>query len=223
MVGVTTFVLILISAQIMGWWNPIIGSNPESIKGWMTLGYISETYHIPVDEIKKELKLPGTANAETEIRSFESSLPNFSTDLFREYVAKRIGKPYTPSEGSISTEAETLRPEHTPKSTDVPKAALNPSSPISSPQNPESDTKPVRTPAPVKAGASPDTRDPDEIKGMMTLNEVSEGWKIPLTTLIKKLGLPKDVNPNVAIREFDSTYGVGGAKVREVVKTILGK
>ncbi|HEX3046025.1 MAG TPA: 4Fe-4S binding protein, partial [Bacillota bacterium] len=56
--GVIFFGLILISAQLAGWWNPKITDDPENIKGWMTLGNIAETYHIPISEIKKELNLP---------------------------------------------------------------------------------------------------------------------------------------------------------------------
>lgn len=222
--GVATFFVILVTAQIVGWWNPKIGSDPASIKGWMTLGHISEIYRIPVDEIIKELNLPEKTDDNTEVRSLENVVPDFSTDIFRQYVAQRIGKPYASVEQSKTV---TEAGPHLEKSVAdvtvnidngiIKSAAIGLSG--------ESKTEPI--PAinqkQQKEDRSKITKDPNEIKGSMTLTVVSEGWQISLATLIEKLGLPKDVNPNVPIREYDTPYGVGGETVREAVNEILGQ
>ncbi len=214
--GVATFFLILITAQIIGWWNPIIGSDPASIRGWMSLGHISEIYHIPVDEMIAELNLPETADKNTEVRSLEILVPDFSTDLFRQYVAGRIGKPYVSVEQS-----KTVTAAEKTDLDDKVKDVINKST---SPNNSGDKTEPISGINPKQsdeAGSKP-TKDPNEIKGSMSLTEVSKGWQIPLAILIETLGLPQDVNPNQPIREYDAPYGIGGEAVRNAVKEILG-
>jgi ferredoxin len=206
--GVAVFLAILVGAQFMGWWNPKIGSDPASIKGWMTLGYLSETYHIPLEQIKEELRLPETIEATAELRSFENEIPNFSTELVREYVANRINAIHTDFKAKSHTEdkkADSQGTTITPAVT-AQQTATAPASQSS------------------KASSAPAvTRDPAAIKGMMSLKEVSAGWRIPLTTLIAQLGLPADVDPGLPIRELEGPYGVGGATVREAVKTLQNK
>jgi polyferredoxin len=228
--GVAVFTIALITAQVMGWWNPQIGSDPASIKGWMTLKYISETYHIPLDEIKKELGLPKTTTATAELRSFENQVPNFSTENFRKYVAQRVGQAYTGSTNHSQPAASekrqpttTVQPITTHKNTATSvspvKTAFSPAVTGKATQQPKA-TKDTAT---VKTASTVTTRDPAEIKGLMTLQEVSAGWRIPLTTLVTHLGLPENVDSNLPIKELEAPYGVGGAKVREVVKKLINQ
>lgn len=217
--GVATFALLLITAQIAGWWNPKIGSDPAGIKGWMTLGYIAETYHITLDEIRADLQLPESISATTELRSMEGEIPDWSTELFREYVAQKIGATFTPGKVSQRTHSE-INPAETNEADQERKSE----NPVGSKILPEKSAGPESLPdiEPQKALNSKTSRDPNEIKGSMTLTEVSAGWDIPLATLIETLGLPKDINPNVPIREYDAPYGVGRAKVKEAVQTFHG-
>lgn len=162
--GVLFFAVILVGAQLIGWWSPKITTHPEDIKGWMTLGRIAETYHIPISKMKKELGLPINAKADTELRSFEKAVPGFEVDLIRKYVATKMGTPQIPQANAV--------------------------------------------------------RDPEEIRGTMTLAEVSEGWEMPLATLLEKLGLPQDVDTRAPIRNLES-FGINGLKVKEAVRAIL--
>lgn len=40
-----------------------------SIRGWMTLGYIAATYHVPVADLSRRLDLPATTDPNTSLRS----------------------------------------------------------------------------------------------------------------------------------------------------------
>ncbi len=214
--GVATFFVILIVAQLIGWWNPVIGSDPASIRGWMSLGHISEIYHIPVDEMIDELNLPETADENTEVRSLESLLPDFSTDLFRKYVAGRIGKPYA-SVDHIKTVTAAEKTNLKDKVKDV----INKSTSINYYEDKTEPISGINPKQSDEAGSKP-TKNLNEIKGSMSLTEVSKGWQIPLATMIETLGLPQDINPNLPIREYEAPYGVGGEAVREAVEEILG-
>jgi ferredoxin len=184
--GVTVFVLVLLGAQLTGWWNPRIGSDPSSIKGWMTLGYIAATYRIPLDELKAELGLPAQTEATAELRSFETRISEFSTEHARESVARLIGR--TGQKDTTSADA----------------------SPTNEPASGTPSAKPSTAPA----------RDPVEIKGKLTLKEVSAGWRIPMEQLLEQLGLPENAPTELPIRESEASYGVDGAKVREAVQTL---
>lgn len=60
-----------------------------------------------------------------------------------------------------------------------------------------------------------------EIKGWMTLADVSEGTGIPLQELRSLLALPSDIAANVALKELEGTICVG--EVRAVVGAHLGE
>jgi ferredoxin len=216
--GVVVFVAVLVSAQLIGWWNPKIGSDPASIKGWMTLGYLSETYHIPLEAIKEELHLPETVTATSELRSFEDKIPDFSTDRVREYVATRIGVAYTGSHAESQTTApgKELKTK-TQINTSQPVTPKTAPSPAIAGTNQQPQTSGTRSVAAITAA----NRNPEAIKGYMTLKEVSDGWRIPLAKLVTQLGLPENVDPNLPIKELEAPYGVGGAKTREIVARIL--
>jgi hypothetical protein len=205
--GVVFFGVIVFGAQLIGWWNPKITGNPEDIKGWMTLGSISETYHIPISEIKKELKLPVDATAETEIRFFEKTVPNFEMDIIRNFVASRIGKAKLDNQaGSVPVTTETK--------------ITTPTLAIKEPKTNTELKEKISVVSQTNPGPEKEMRDPDEIRGTMTLVEVSKGWKIPLAALLEKLGVPKDVDTKVPIHDLES-QGVNGMKVREAVKAIF--
>jgi polyferredoxin len=222
--GVIVFGLILIGAQLAGWWSPKITDNPENIKGWMTLGAISETYHIPISEIKKELNLPASANEETELKSFEKEIPNFEMDLIRNYVANRIGwtgekaAQEIPASGETTNNPSAVQLEPSPTIRTATEKTIKPEvkSTVPSVVKNESVTEKAN-PANITT-----IRDPEEIKGTMSLSEVSEGWKIPLETLLEKLGVPKDINVKAPIRELEN-FNINGIKVRTAVKEILGQ
>jgi hypothetical protein len=214
--GVAFFAALLIGAQLIGWWNPQITGSPEEIKGWMMLGTISEKYHIPISEFKKELKFPNNATADTELRSFEKTVPNFEMDQIRNFVASRIGIENKRGKDIsvpviVETKTATLKPVIIDNKVkyDQPETKIN---------NPQVNHVVEN----IEQSPTSNFRDPEEIRGMMTLTEVSEGWKIPMGILLEKLGLPKNIDTKVPIRNLES-YGINGMKVREAVKVILKK
>lgn len=226
--GVILFTLILMAAQGVGWWNPQYGSNPESIRGWMTLGRISATYGIPIDEIRQDIRLPETADAETELRTFERTISGFEMDQVRRYVAQKIGRTKVAATdishaGKEKNESDTNQrkagsPEK-PRITPAPKLSWS-SQPAGTKETLAPNTGASSTRTGDKSQVPP--RDPEEIKGFMSLKEISEGWRIAADVLVEKLGLPKDVDLTVPIRDLHAKHGVGGEHVRKAVKEILG-
>jgi hypothetical protein len=56
------------------------------------------------------------------------------------------------------------------------------------------------------------------IRGSQTLREVAESAGMPLETLISRLGLPENVDPNERLGPLSRSYGVSIPKVRQVVQ-----
>lgn len=66
------------------------GTNPDEIKGWMTLADVSQAYKIPVADILAEFDLPADTAETTQIKSLESDA--FSTSALREWLKTKIAQ-----------------------------------------------------------------------------------------------------------------------------------
>jgi ferredoxin len=196
--GVLFFGLILIVAQLAGWWNPKIGSDPESIKGWMTFANITEKFGIPFDEMREELKLPRSVTANSQLRALEKEGGDLNTDAIRQYVAKRLGISYSAKESENEGDSSEVKPA----------AEATPAGPESGSKTEVSDSQ---------------LPDLETMKGSMNLTEVSATWKIPVVDLLGRLKLPADLDPNKAIRDLRETYGVEKTQVQDAVKALLKK
>ncbi len=47
---------------------------------------------------------------------------------------------------------------------------------------------------------------PENVKGWMTLKDISESTAIPVSCFIEKLGLPEDIDPNTALKDIPAKY-----------------
>jgi hypothetical protein len=81
-------------------------SDTSSIKGWMTLGQITSTYNVSLEEIIQTFNLPPDTTLDTELRSLESD--TFSVNDLRLWLQSR-----TPSEESVPTPTPTIAPTPT--------------------------------------------------------------------------------------------------------------
>lgn len=66
------------------------GSNPDEIKGWMTLGDVVKAYNVPLAEILATFNLPADTPADAEIKSLESD--TFSPANLRVWLKTRMGQ-----------------------------------------------------------------------------------------------------------------------------------
>ena len=67
--------------------------------------------------------------------------------------------------------------------------------------------------------------DPDQMRGWMTLAEISAGYGIPLDQLYARAGLPKQVAPGTRLNQVARTYSVAFEpdQMREVIRGFLGQ
>lgn len=66
------------------------GTNPDEIKGWMTLDDVSTAYNVPVAEILAEFNLPADTPGSAQIKTLESD--TFSTSNLRTWLKTRLGQ-----------------------------------------------------------------------------------------------------------------------------------
>lgn len=64
------------------------GTNPDEIKGWMTLNDVAKAYNVPVAEILAAFDLPADTPASAQIKSLESE--TFSPANLRTWLKARV-------------------------------------------------------------------------------------------------------------------------------------
>ena len=66
------------------------GTNPDEVKGWMTLSDVSQAYQIPTGEILTEFDLPADTDPAKQIKELESE--KFSPANLRDWLKTRISR-----------------------------------------------------------------------------------------------------------------------------------
>ena len=66
------------------------GTNPDEIKGWMTLNDVATAYNVPAAEILAEFGLPADTPGDAQIKSLESD--TFSPANLRVWLKTRISQ-----------------------------------------------------------------------------------------------------------------------------------
>lgn len=124
-VVVIVFMSVIVISQAAGYWstsgkvttsgdlvNPSV-DDVETIKGWMTLNQISDTYAVPLTEILREFSLPDTTIGDTAIKDLESE--TFEVTLLREWLVSRMNGEKTALTTPLPTELSP-QPTVTPTS-----------------------------------------------------------------------------------------------------------
>ncbi|CAG0935050.1 hypothetical protein TFLX_03874 [Thermoflexales bacterium] len=189
----TTFI-----AQAAGFWSTsgkdsldLENMSAADIKGWMTLQQVMDGLQVSQEELYAVGGIPLDAPPETALKDLEGVVPDFEISTLRE----KLPAPANPLEP-----AAPLEPTPLPQPTATPQLA----------------STPVHTPAITDThsgdgtGIGPTPLPPgqvlpaDQIKGRMTLREVSDQCVVPLDQLLVALNLPLDTNPNVALKDLIS-------------------
>ena len=63
------------------------GTNPDEIKGWMTLGEITRAYGITMEDLSKQFALPADTDPKKQIKELESE--KFSPENLRAWLRER--------------------------------------------------------------------------------------------------------------------------------------
>lgn len=169
---------------------------PADIKGWMTLQQIMDGLGIPQSELYELGKVPAGVPPSTALKDLERLAPGFEVSNLREALAARAEAPPQPEELPAPAEAAPA-PTATPIPTPVP--ATPQPDPTSSSGAPITGTHQGTGagPTPLPAGQILPAA---QIKGMMTLRQVSEQCAVPLDALLEALKLPAGADADTAIK-----------------------
>ena len=182
----------------------------EDIKGWMTIADVVRLFRVDERELRERVGIPAAIPAATALRDLEDKVADFETDKVRQAVASLLaGQPDRPAKEGEQTSAPVGKAKAEGPAAPETSAASTQVVPVTG-----AAVKPAPAPTARPAGAagpsgeeghqsSPEPgTDPAEIKGYMTLAEVSEAFGIPLAELRANLGLPEDADPHRALRDF---------------------
>lgn len=168
---------------------------PADVKGWMTLQQISAGIPIPPDELYSLMGIPSDIPAETALKDLEGVVPDFEVSVLRERLTAwqsgdaALPDPIVLAPTGAPTGAPTLEPTAAPlaTSTSIPAPTATPlptDSPAGSPATPE--------------GGTPTC----DIRGKMTLQDVSAGCGVALDRLIEAAGLPGDTAADTVLKDL---------------------
>lgn len=149
---------------------------PADIKGWMTLQQVIDGIGISQEELYALMNIPADIAITTALKDLESIVPEFETSTLRDALtvwASGKQEATTSDTQSESVVTATIQPTATPK----PEIHNIPTS------LPEDQILPA-----------------DQIKGKMTLREVSDQCAVPLDALLTALKLPPNTNPDTQIK-----------------------
>ncbi len=208
----------IFTAQAMGQWS-ISGREsvdlttlaPADIKGWMTLQQVIDGLGISQKDLYEIGGLPADTAPTQALKDLETVV---SVTTLRDRLTAKLG-----STSSITTSAEPAKV--------APPAAATPATPLSSSApalvaTPSAEkTAPHVTPTPLPAGQ---ILSADQIKGKMTLKEVSDQCAVPLDQLLAGLKFASNTDPNTAIKDLIAQGKIAEVTdVQKVVAALQGK
>jgi hypothetical protein len=201
------------AARIAGYWqtsgrdmiDPNKPMTSADIRGWMPLEHLSEHMDIPHEELCTLLGIPTSTPPHTPLKELEGVIEVSQVRvILAEYVGHTAIEPQelkavTPSPTATTATTAPTKPEseHEPGSG---QGTGDGSGPGSTPL-PQGQVLPAA-----------------EIKGRMTLQQVSDQCGIPLSTLYKELGLSDSMSSTVPLRDLKNQIdGFEVSLVRDVV------
>jgi hypothetical protein len=181
-------------AQAAGFWSTsgrdstdLQNMTAADIKGWMTLQQVIDGMQISKEELYAVGGIPLDVPTETALKDLEGIVPDFEISTLRDKLA---------------APANPIEPVPQPTATPVP-------TPIATPIAPATHTQPITgTHSGDGTGTGPTPLPPgevlpaDQIKGRLTLREVSDQCAVPLDQLLTALNLPSNADPNMAIKDL---------------------
>jgi hypothetical protein len=171
----------------------------DDLRGWISLQQIADGTGVTLSELCSLFGLPADTPAVTALKDIEDviSVPEARTRLGSYLAAGRL--PPVEAEALAVPVAPTAVPTVTP----AVRGAGGGAGP---------------TPAPAGMLA------PADIKGRMTLRDVSEGTGIPLPTLLDAVGLPADTPGTTALRDLPTRVpGIDADRVRQAAARLLAQ
>jgi hypothetical protein len=168
------------------------------IKGWMTLQQVMDGLQISQSELYAVGNIPVDISPETALKDLEDIV---SVTTLRDALA--------------ADQSDTPVPAPTESSNDTASQAA----PVATPTTVKSETH--ATPTPLPAG---EILPADQIKGKLSLREVSDQCAVPIDQVLAGLNLPADTNPDTLIKDLISQGKLAEVTaVQQVVATLQAK
>jgi len=191
-------------AQGAGLWSTsgrdttdLANMTPADLKGWMTLQQVMDGLGISHAELYLLAGIPAEVPPSTALKDLEAVVPDFSITTLRDKLTARAAGGAVPAMGTatpaVATPAFTAAPVANPTAGTVPQPT---------PTHVAGSGDGTGTgPTPLPAGQ---ILPADQIKGKLTLRQVSEQCAVPLDALLTELGLPATTNPDTALKDLVS-------------------
>ncbi len=172
-------------------------NNVESIKGWMTLEQICETYQVSLPELLAQFGLPADTPATTAVKDLESD--TFDTTALRTWLQNK-------AQGGEPVQPATTSPTAAPEPESMPQPAVEPTAepPVSPTAEPTEHTPPART-----------------ITGKTTFQELLD-WGLAQSTIEGILGEGMPAGATV-IKDYVTGKGLEFSSVKTSLQAELDK
>ncbi len=152
---------------------------PADLKGWMTIQQVSDGIGISQTELYTLIGVNSDIPASTALKDLEGILPGFEITSLKDELTARAGT------SAITTPVASPIPAATAIAADTPVSVIA--------------ATPHATPTGLPAGT---VLTGSEVKGRMTLREVSDQCAVPYEALLQSLHLPTDTDPSVALKDL---------------------
>jgi hypothetical protein len=196
-------------AQAAGLWSTsgrdavdVTHMTAADIKGWMTVQQVMDGVGISQAELYPLMGIPADVPPITALKDLEPLVPDFSVTTLRDKLTAWASGGSAPAGATAPTPASTPAVVATPAPVATPAEAATVVAPTAAPTHvPGSGTGDGTGtgPTPLPAGQ---ILPANQIKGKLTLRQVSEQCAVPLEALLAELGLPATTNPDTALKDL---------------------
>jgi hypothetical protein len=212
-------------AQAVGLWSTsgrdttdLSNLAPADVKGWMTLQQVMDGLGISQAELYPLAGIPAEVPPSTALKDLEPLVPDFSITTLRDKLTARAAGGAVPALETAAPAVATA-PVATAAPSVSPTVAVVPQA---TPTHVAGSGDGTGTgPTPLPAGQ---ILPADQIKGKLTLRQVSEQCAVPLDALLTELGLPATTNPDTALKDLVSQGALTEVtQVQDAVAKLQGK
>jgi hypothetical protein len=201
-IAVATLLGAVLAAKAVGAWqtsgrdmvDPTQPLTSADIRGWMPLSYLMEQLDLTQAQLYEMLGLPADIPPETPLKDLEDII---EVSEVRDILAAYLGEvPAAEEAAPVEAEAAATPTVLPPTATPVPEStAID--------HVPGTGDGTAVGPTPLPEGQ---VLPAAEIKGRMTLQEVSEQCLVPLDVLYSAMGLPDGIPAGTALKDLGAQF-----------------
>ncbi|MBP8241915.1 MAG: hypothetical protein KAX36_06040 [Thermoflexales bacterium] len=206
-------------SQLLGLWSVtgrtavnVANMTAADLKGWMTLTDVMTGIKISKPELYDLMKIPADVPETAALKDLEKIVPGFETSTLRDALTARgAAAPALIAPTAVAPTPLAPAIQATVRITGTGA--------LSATHATDDGTRP--TPTALPPGV---TLTVDQIKGSMTLRQVSEQTGVPLGAILEALKLPADAGVDTALKDLISAGKLTEVtQVRDAVTRLLGK